>query len=70
MIPKIIHYTWFSGEEMPQIVKDCILSWKRLMPDYEYRLWDREAIKDLDSEFLQEALAVLKWAYGHRCRGV
>ena len=63
MIPKIIHYTWFSGEEMPPIVKDCIASWKRVMPDYEYRLWDMEAIMDLDSEFLKEALAVKKWAY-------
>lgn len=24
MIPKIIHYTWFSGDEMPKIVKDCM----------------------------------------------
>lgn len=63
MIPKIIHYTWFSGDEMPQIVKDCIASWKRFMPDYKYRLWDKNAIKDIDSVFLKEALAVKKWAY-------
>lgn len=63
MIPKIIHYTWFSGEEMTPIVKDCIASWKRFMPDYEYRLWDRNAIKAIDSVFLKEALAVQKWAY-------
>lgn len=63
MIPKIIHYTWFSGEEMPPIVKECIASWKRFMPDFEYRLWDRDAIKDLDCVFLKEALAVNKWAY-------
>lgn len=63
MIPKIIHYTWFSGEEMPPIVKDCIASWKRFMPDYEYRLWDRNAIQDIDSIFLKEALSVKKWAY-------
>lgn len=63
MIPKIIHYTWFSGEEMPPIVKDCIASWKRVMPDYEFRLWDRASIQNLDSDFLQEALVVKKWAY-------
>ena len=63
MIPKIIHYTWFSGEEMPQIVKDCIATWKRFMPDYEYRLWDMNAIKDINSVFLKEALAARKWAY-------
>ena len=63
MIPKIIHYTWFSGEEMPPVVKDCIASWKRHMPDYELRLWDMNAIRDLDCVFLKEALAVRKWAY-------
>lgn len=63
MIPKMIHYTWFSGEEMPQLVKDCIASWKRFMPDYEYRLWDMDAIKDIDAVFLKEALAMKKWAY-------
>lgn len=63
MIPKIIHYTWFSGEEMPQVVKDCIDSWKRFMPDYQYRLWDMDAIKDIDSVFLREALAARKWAF-------
>lgn len=63
MIPKIIHYTWFSGEEMPPIVKDCIASWKRCMPDYEYRLWDLEAIQEIDAPFLKEALAARKWAF-------
>lgn len=63
MIPKIIHYTWFSGEEMPQVVKDCMASWKRFMPDYEYRLWDMDAIKDINSTFLKEALTARKWAY-------
>ena len=63
MIPKIIHYTWFSGEEMPQMIKDCMASWKRNLVGYEFRLWDINAIKDIDSIFLKEALAVKKWAY-------
>lgn len=63
MIPKIIHYTWFSGEEMPQILKDCMASWKKHLSDYEFRLWDMNAIKDIDSVFLKEALSVRKWAY-------
>ena len=63
MIPKIIHYTWFSGEEMPQIVKECIATWKHLMPDYEFRLWDMNAIKNVDSVYLKESLSVKKWAY-------
>ena len=63
MIPKIIHYTWFSGEKFPDKIKICIDSWKRLMPDWDYKLWDMEAIKNIDSIFLKEALEVHKWAY-------
>ncbi len=63
MIPKLIHYTWFSGEPMPDNVKDCIASWKQSMPDYEYRLWDSAATAEIDSVFLREALAERKWAF-------
>ena len=63
MIPRIIHYTWFSGDEMPQMVKECMASWKRHLSDYELRFWDMNAIKDIDSVFLKEALATRKWAF-------
>ncbi|MCI8998379.1 MAG: hypothetical protein HFJ95_05215 [Muribaculaceae bacterium] len=63
MIPNIIHYCWFSGEEMPVVVKDCISSWHRYMPDYEYRLWDMKAIEEIDSQFLREAIEARKWAF-------
>lgn len=63
MIPKVIHYTWFSGDEMPPKIKACMKSWEKVLPDYELKLWDMEAIKDIESEFLREALSVKKWAY-------
>lgn len=63
MIPKIIHYTWFSGDEYPDKIKACIDSWKKVLPDYKLRLWDMDAIKNIDSIFLKEALSVKKWAY-------
>lgn len=63
MIPKIIHYTWFSGDEYPEMIKKCIESWIKVLPDYELRLWDMDAIKNIDSIFLKEALSVKKWAY-------
>ena len=40
MIPKIIHYCWFSDDPYPDLVKRCIRSWKLILPDYELRLWD------------------------------
>ncbi len=63
MIPKIIHYTWFSGEHYPPKVQECIDSWAKYLPDYKLKLWDMDAVKDIDSIFLQEALSVRKWAF-------
>ena len=40
MIPKIIHYTWLGKGELPQLAKDCITSWHKHMPDWEYKRWD------------------------------
>ena len=63
MIPKIIHYTWFSGEPFPKKIQQCIDSWHQYMSDYEYILWDAERIKEIDSIWLDECLAKRKWAY-------
>lgn len=63
MIPKIIHYTWFSGEQFPADIQRCLDSWKENLKDFEWKLWDMESIKDIDSVFLKEALAARKWAY-------
>lgn len=63
MIPKIIHYSWFSGEEMPAAYKQMIDTWHDVLPDYEIRLWDMEALKKADIRFANEACSVRKWAF-------
>lgn len=63
MIPKIIHYTWFSSDPFPESVRQCIASWHQHMPDWEYMLWDSERIKDIDSIWLKECLQERKWAF-------
>lgn len=40
MIPRIIHYCWFGGKEMPEREKSLISEWRRIMPDYEMMRWD------------------------------
>ena len=37
MIPKIIHYCWFSGEPFDEKTRKCIETWKAFCPDYEIR---------------------------------
>lgn len=63
MIPKIVHYTWFSGEPFPENIQACIDSWKKQLTGFEFKLWDREAIQHIDVQFLKEALQERKWAY-------
>ena len=41
-IPKVIHLCWFSGDEYPDIIKKCIDSWRRVLPDFEIKIWTKE----------------------------
>ena len=50
MIPKTIHYCWFGRGEMPDLVKQCIASWHKHMPDWEYRLWDEDSLAEAIKE--------------------
>lgn len=62
MIPKTIHYCWFSGDPYPDLVKRCIRSWKRMLPDYKLRLWDGNSF-DFDSvPYVKEGMAAKRWA--------
>ena len=63
MIPKIIHYTWFGQEEMPQLAKDCIASWHHHMPDWEYRLWNEDVFDINQTPYTREAYQAGKFAF-------
>lgn len=63
MIPKIIHYCWFSDEPLPKEVLRCIESWKKFMPDYEIRKWTLDDFNADEIPFTREALSQKKWAY-------
>ena len=64
MIPKIIHYCWFGRGQMPELVERCIASWKKHMPNWEYRLWTEDNF-DIASapQYVQEAYAAKKYAF-------
>ena len=63
MIPHIIHYCWFGRGEMPQLAKDCIASWHRYMPDWEYKLWNEDAFDVVSTTYTQEAYQEGKYAF-------
>ncbi len=54
MIPKIVHSCWYGGEK-PQYAKNCIDSWHRLLPEWQFMEWN-ESNTDFEScTFAREA---------------
>lgn len=67
MIPKVIHYCWFGGNEKPDIVKKCVASWKEYCPDYELIEWNEDNF-DVDMiPFTKAAYENKKWAFVSDC---
>jgi mannosyltransferase OCH1-like enzyme len=62
MIPKVIHHCWFSLDEQPQIVKDCIASWHEYCPDYEIKLWTAQNFDVNQNLFCKQAFDNKRWA--------
>lgn len=63
MIPKIIHYCWFSGEPFDEKTKKCIETWKRYCPDYEIRECNAQNFDMEMNDFVKEAYKAQKWAF-------
>jgi len=62
-IPKIIHYCWFGGKQLPRDAVNCIKSWKKYYPDYEIIEWNEENF-DIDiCAYVKEAYTEKKWAF-------
>lgn len=63
MIPKKVHFTWFSNDPFPELIRECMETWKIHFPDYEIVHWDIEKIRHIDNLFLKQALEMKKWAF-------
>ena len=63
MIPKIIHYCWFGGNPKPELIKNCIASWKKYCPDYEIIEWNEENFNVNCCQYTKEAYEAKKWAF-------
>ncbi len=63
VIPKIIHYCWFSGNPIPTVLQECIRSWREQCPDYEIVQWNEHNI-DLDKyTYTKEAHELKRWGF-------
>lgn len=63
MIPKKIHFFWAGSQDYPELVRECIDSWKTIMPDYEIVKWDESSDVIQGNRFAREALQCKKYAF-------
>lgn len=63
MIPKLIHYCWFGDSEMPDVLKECIGTWEKSLPDYKINRIDESCCSFDENEFVRKAYAEKRWAY-------
>lgn len=63
MIPKTIHYCWFGRGKKPYLIRKCLKSWNKVMPDYEIKEWNEDNFDVNAIPFVHQAYAEKKWAF-------
>ncbi len=63
MIPKKIHYCWFGGAEPSDVIKRCMRSWQKHLPDWQFYRWSEDNFDVHTHPFVEEAYRQKKWAY-------
>lgn len=62
-IPKIIHYCWFGKAKKPYLVRRCLHSWKKHLPDYQIIEWNEENFDINYYTFAKQAYLHKKYAF-------
>ena len=62
MIPKIIHFCWLSNDPYPELIRLCMDSWQKVMPDYHIMKWDTTTFDINSVRYVKEAYERKKWA--------
>lgn len=62
-IPRKIHFCWLSGEAYPPLVQKCLASWRKYLPGYEIKLWDKENSPLHDNAYIEEAMSEGMYAF-------
>lgn len=63
MIPRVLHYCWFGGAELPDLVKECIQSWRHVMPDYDIKRWDESNWDVTSNDFAKTQWEKRRYAF-------
>lgn len=62
MIPKIIHYSWISNDEKPELIRRCMDTWNEHLSDYQFINWNLDSFNFNSSRWLSEAYEAKNWA--------
>lgn len=62
-IPKIIHYCWFGGKEIPVQYRKWMESWKKYCSDYEIIEWNEKNYDVHKSKYMSQAYERGQWAF-------
>ena len=67
MIPNIIHYIWLGKNKLNNTSLICINSWKRILPEYEIKLWNEDNLNlgqlMRENNFLKKCIECGLWAF-------
>ena len=63
LIPKRIHYCWFSGNPIPDSLKGCMETWEKFCPDYEIVPWDESNYDISWSPYMVQAYERKMWGF-------
>lgn len=62
-IPKIIHYCWFGGNELPGLERKCLESWRKVCPDYKIMRWDEKNYDITKNPYMKQAYERNMWGF-------
>lgn len=62
-IPKIIHYCWLSNDPVPEQMQKYMQTWKKHLPDYEFKLWNFDVFDKNSSLWVKQAFEAKKYAF-------
>lgn len=63
MIPKKVHYCWFGNNQKSKLIKKCIASWRKYLPDWEIIEWNENNYDVYKNEYISAAYTDQKWAF-------
>lgn len=63
MVPKVIHYCWFGRNEKPRLVRRCIESWHKVMPDYKIVEWNEDNFNVFVNSYTTYCYDRAAWAH-------